>query len=114
MLSYIFLLLHFQDGNDCEWLTPTDEDNLLKCRDGSYCNGWSCCNDHNGRAKCPPNKPMMCAKEKSCAGGADFCCSNEDCKNDDGPRPCGIYYLKQLQISYLYNFHVLFHKNKKF
>ena len=24
---------------DCTWLTPTTEDNVLQCNDGSYCNG---------------------------------------------------------------------------
>lgn len=32
---------------------------------------------------------MMCANEKSCAGGQDYCCEYE-CEKDDqgGPRPC--------------------------
>ena len=74
----------------CGWLIPNDQDNVLQCEDGTFCDGtskgWSCCNGHGGRARCPKNTPMMCL-EKRCAGGTDYCCST-DCKDAGGPRVC--------------------------
>ena len=68
----------------CPWLTPTEENDLFQCQDGSYCNGvtdsdqWSCCNSHGGRARCPANFPAMCAKPFCAAGGSDYCCYASD------------------------------------
>jgi len=75
----------------CPWLeNVTSEKNVLKCMDGSYCNGkhesWSCCNDRGGRMMCPYNLPYMC-DDKSCGGGQAYCCSNRKCLKS-GPRPC--------------------------
>ena len=59
--------------------TPTNEDNLLQCGDGTTCdagaayegddweNGWNCCANHEGRARCPKNYPLMCATENACS-----------------------------------------------
>ena len=92
-----FLYCPFSDPN-CSWLTPTNDDNVLKCNDGTYCNGvtdanrWSCCNSRGMRAKCPKNWPTMCAKEQAAAGGKDFACYENEAKcnqmNLDGVRPC--------------------------
>ena len=69
----------------CEWSGKnTGTDDLLKCRDGSYCNvvtdGWNCCAcrgnhpSHQGIAVCPKNYPYMC-NDHTCGGGSD--CENE-------------------------------------
>ena len=51
--------------------------------------GWSCCNAHGGRAKCPANSPTMCGRPFCAAGGSDYCCYTEDgCKDYGGTRPC--------------------------
>ena len=82
---------------DCQWSIPTKHDNYFECQDGSFCEGFphnlSCCNSRGGRAKCPPNRPVMCA-DTSCAGGKDHCCSRsaQQCYIDaSGPRECGMY-----------------------
>ena len=87
-----FLLLCAIPGQLCPWSTPTSEDNVLQCRDGT-CNGvedaerWSCCKDKGGRTKCPKNWPIMCA-DKSCSpDGTDYCCY-DDCGKYGGPRKC--------------------------
>ena len=89
-------LLLFSDASsaECEWLTPTDQNDVLKCADGTYCN-WNyqdndCCSDHNGRARCPKNNPTMCAK-KTCVDGSDYCCAlnSTSCQEySGGPRIC--------------------------
>ena len=80
---------------ECPWidLGPTDGNNLLGCFDGSFCNGsdegWSCCNERGGRARCPRNLPNMCFVPNECGGGTDYCCEG-DCMADNGVtnRPC--------------------------
>ena len=77
----------------CPWLTPTNFDDVLECKDGTHCNGemmgWSCCNTHGGRAKCPANSPTMCGRPFCAAGGSDYCCYTQDgCKDYGGIRPC--------------------------
>ena len=85
----------------------TRMDNLLQCGDGSECLaeeagaaqngqfseqmgvdplGWGCCNDRGGRAMCPPNVPILCARPNSCGGGGSNCCGNDpvDCVGQDG------------------------------
>ena len=86
---------------ECDWLTPTAFDNQLKCNNGKTCStkkflgwwdDWDCCKIHGGRAKCPKNLPIMCAKRK-CADKTDFCCTNGECDRDDdgdSPRPCSM------------------------
>ena len=67
---------------------------MLECGDDHFCfpdsdvAGWSCCNDHEGRAKCPLNLPYMCAQEDECAGGQDYCCANDSCDDSGGYRLC--------------------------
>ena len=47
--------------------------------------GESCCNDKEGIAKCPKNRPNMCL-EKECANDKDHCCKEDgDCRL---LRPC--------------------------
>ena len=84
----------FYSNIECTWLTPTKEDNVMKCNDGSYCNGlkegWSCCNDKGGRAKCHKNEPIMCL-EKECGDNRAHCCAStqEFCEiHHGGIRPC--------------------------
>jgi len=64
----------------------------MQCNDGSFCNaytsGWSCCNKRQGRAKCPKNKPLMCAV-KACASRSDYCCE-KDCFRHGGLRKCAV------------------------
>ena len=77
----------------CPWLTPTEEDYVMKCQDGTYCSGlklgWSCCKEHGGRAKCPAKYPSMCAMPLCAAEGTDYCCMAEnECKYFGGLRPC--------------------------
>ena len=56
----------------------------MQCKDGTFCNvksdseGYKCCIKHQGRAKCPKNKPMMC-ENKRCDGKKDHCCSAKGC-----------------------------------
>ena len=56
----------------------TDTANLLQCMDGSYCDGatdgWGCCADNGGRARCPPNYPHMCNTPNQCGDGTAHCC----------------------------------------
>ncbi len=71
----------------------------MQCGDGTYCNGKThnerhgCCNKHQGRARCPKNKPVMCAT-KRCAND-DYCCGHSDDNCDipgyGGPRQCGTF-----------------------
>ena len=81
----------------------TTVDGQLECNDGTLClmgyvdgGDSSCCNEHGGRAKCPPDKPHMCADATGCADGQDYCCSSfaSDCSHSGGLRPCsGTYVL---------------------
>ena len=95
--NYLSMNLLIQKILDCDWSIPTKHDNYFECQDGSFCEGFphnlSCCNSRGGRAKCPPNRPVMCA-DTSCAGGKDHCCSRsaQQCYIDaSGPRECGKY-----------------------
>lgn len=49
---------------------------MLECLDGTRCNvqdsGWSCCENHLGRAKCPQNLPVMC--DELCGRETEYCC----------------------------------------
>ena len=92
----IYNLSQYLDKS-CPWLTPTEDNDVLKCRDGSFCNGitdtdnWSCCNSRGGREKCPANFPAMCALPQCAAGGSDYCCYAKDVCIDhyEGLRTCG-------------------------
>jgi len=84
----------------CPWTDGHSGDNLrLECMDGTRCvafkevgghDGWGCCNQHGGRARCPAVFPHMCAKPNSCAAGTAYCCaaSEDDCAAEDGLRTC--------------------------
>ena len=80
----------------CPWSTSLKEDDTLLCWDGYYCNinvdadGWACCNKHGGRAKCPSNYPVMCAKKNCSANKSDYCCQERGVcdKGYNGVRPC--------------------------
>jgi hypothetical protein len=54
---------------------------MLECNDGFQCSvsggAWSCCGGHGGRARCPVNSPVMCARPNDCAGSTDYCCDDE-------------------------------------
>lgn len=71
----------------CPFLSHNGMQNVLECMDGSMCDvtvdlaGWDCCVLKGGRAKCPANKPKMCAK-RSCGTG-NYCCET-DCSGDKG------------------------------
>lgn len=72
----------------CSWATTTALDNQLECKDGTLCTGWTCCSDRGGRggrAKCPPNNPIMC-NARIC-GQFDFCCERS-CEGLGGARQC--------------------------
>ena len=85
--------------DECPWMTPTTQNDVMQCRDGTFCNvktdaaKFECCKSHNGRGKCPKNAPLMCANKK-CDGNTDYCChgSNQykNCYENGhgGPRPC--------------------------
>ncbi|KAK3245052.1 hypothetical protein CYMTET_45361 [Cymbomonas tetramitiformis] len=78
---------------ECPWLTPTTEDNVLLCNDGTLCDAsvhadnWACCNSHGRRAACAKNWPNMCAQNSLCEGGSDHACE-KDCSLFGGNRPC--------------------------
>ncbi len=75
---------------DCPWLTPTNNASM-GCNDGSTCDtpsAWTCCSGRGGRAKCPLDLPLMCAKPNACAGSSDYCCES-DCGEYGGIRQCG-------------------------
>jgi len=77
----------------CPWRAgPTDADNIILCTDGAYVTDWSCWkNGHGQRAKCPRNKPKMCA-HLACANGKEYCCAADceaaSCHNCGGDRIC--------------------------
>lgn len=80
-------------GSACPWLSPTNEDDVMECGDGTRCNGavdgWSCCSNHNKRTKCPKNNPMMCESPK--CGSLDDRCCRQECTKYQGQRTCGKY-----------------------
>ena len=61
----------------------------MQCIDGTDCNvslqDMGCCKKHGGRAKCPMNKPKMCAN-RECDDKTDVCCGewNWDCGYQHG------------------------------
>lgn len=72
----------------CSWSTTTDENNKFGCANGTRCSGRGCCVQGGGIAKCPPNRPLMCA-DRSCSG--DLCCER-DCAHLGGVRPCDVAF----------------------
>merc|ERR1712001_73045 len=85
MVGFVWVNVQGHETGGCSWLTQTDAPNKMQCKDGTFCTGdedlktnWDCCNTRGGRAKCPPNYPVMCnARFKDLCGG-DHCCENND------------------------------------
>ena len=90
---YVNLLLDL-----CPWFSPTDQDYLIKCNDGTFCDanthnaGWACCSNHRGKSKCPKNYPMMCGNNDCAQYGRDYCCDTiERCMTvHGGERKCEV------------------------
>merc|ERR1712038_386091 len=65
---------------------------MLLCGDGTRCHviyhGWGCCEGRKGRARCPPHKPVMCARK--CIRNSFHCCDTlaNYCQGVGGPRYC--------------------------
>lgn len=60
---------------------------VFLCNDGIYCSSsYGCCRQHYGRAKCPLEKPYMCA-DRSCNN--DHCCADAAFKCAGGVRQNG-------------------------
>jgi len=86
--------------NSCPWTDgDSGEDMILECMDGTRCvafrevgdsDGWACCAEHGGRARCPRVLPFMCAESNSCADGTAHCCARHaaDCDAQGGLRGC--------------------------
>jgi len=80
----------------CPWLNESSgEHDVIVCGDGTRCNaetaadGWSCCNNHGGRALCPSNYPNFCKMMNLCGSAKDYCCGDEDtCAGMNGLREC--------------------------
>lgn len=79
------------EDHQCLWTQHSGQDNVMECMDGYRCSGfvdgWSCCSNHGGRAKCPQNWPLMCAQPNCAAAGTDYCCLT-DCTYFGGNREC--------------------------
>lgn len=73
----------------CPFLFTTAKADILECNDGTQCNmatdGDKCCDAKMKRAKCPPNKPDMCAAEDATLG--DYPCMEKG-KCPGGTRKC--------------------------
>jgi len=93
-IFFAVVCLQFYHAQDCGFLLPTENNDELECVDGSVCNGiqdgWDCCSTRGNRAKCPPNKPIMCDDPNGCSGS--YCCEY-DCtlRNNMLPRVCPGY-----------------------
>lgn len=81
-------------ATDCPWATAgnTGQHNIMKCFDGTFCNGaaegWDCCVCHGGRALCPSNFPHMCNSIR-CGGNTSYCCNTQRCNwRNGGARSC--------------------------
>jgi hypothetical protein len=77
----------------CPWLAgPTSEAYVAMCGDGTTCHlkneGKNCCNEHDLRAKCPPNYPWMCNEAGSDHGGRTYTCHKKGCWDHGGIRTC--------------------------
>ncbi len=94
LLLHILCYVYIKE--DCPWLTPTNGSlPVLECNDGSMCDvllqGWACCSERGGRAKCPAFSPFMCGDPNSGVGGTDHSCEPEEslCESKGGIRKCG-------------------------
>eukprot|EP00930_Biecheleria_cincta_P070554 TRINITY_DN58195_c0_g1_i1.p1 TRINITY_DN58195_c0_g1~~TRINITY_DN58195_c0_g1_i1.p1 ORF type:complete len:801 (+),score=113.51 TRINITY_DN58195_c0_g1_i1:74-2476(+) len=72
-------------SDTCSWANTTANDDQLECKDGTLCFGESCCSGRGGRARCPPNFPIMC-NARIC-GEHDYCCESS-CDRFGGARQC--------------------------
>ena len=94
-MDFKFSLISVPDA--CPWLSSTQQNDVLKCNDGTYCNrkidkdGAACCINHGGRMKCYKDLPVMCAQKNCAAYSTDYCCETEEvCKElYGGVRSCG-------------------------
>ena len=61
---------------ECSWATSA-AGHFYECNDGFVCDSddSSCCNAHNGRAKCPVGTDMCDFPDTRCANGQDYCCN---------------------------------------
>jgi len=82
-------------NSPCPWLNHSGEVNVLECLDGHRCDinaeGWSCCENHRGRAKCPEQLPVMC--DTLCSGITEYCCRQE---GECTPRGCPVILQREL------------------
>jgi len=80
---------------NCQWLLPTVKNGLLMCEDGTFkhrgifqakCCTRGDCGKHGGTARCPYDKPVMCANKFD----NDWACrtSGAQCEKLGGPRKC--------------------------
>ncbi|CAK9116987.1 unnamed protein product [Durusdinium trenchii] len=67
------------ENSPCPWSNHTGEIDIMECLNGHRCNvvteGWYCCENHRGRAKCPAQFPVMC--DTLCSGITEYCCRGE-------------------------------------
>jgi hypothetical protein len=64
--------------------------------------GWACCSERGGRAKCPAMFPFMCGDPTSGVGGTDYSCQPvaELCDDSKGGiRKCGEFMSYDIFIS---------------
>ncbi|CAE7210454.1 unnamed protein product [Symbiodinium natans] len=82
-------------NSPCPWLNHSNEENILECLDGHRCDidaeGWYCCENHRGRAKCPAQFPVMC--DTLCSGITEYCCREE---GQCTPRGCPVVLQRDL------------------
>jgi len=83
------------ESSPCPWLNHSQEENILECLNGYRCDvnkeGWYCCENHRGRAKCPSNLPVMC--DTLCSGITEYCCREE---GECTPRGCPIVLQREI------------------
>jgi len=79
----------------CPWKNHSGEVDVLECLDGYRCNieteGWYCCENHRGRAKCPAHYPVMC--DVLCSGITEYCCREE---GQCTPRGCPVILEREI------------------
>eukprot|EP00756_Hemistasia_phaeocysticola_P064750 Hpha_TRINITY_DN8036_c0_g2::TRINITY_DN8036_c0_g2_i1::g.140158::m.140158 len=75
-----------RDLGECPWRQTSGKEGVLECMDGTECyvidQGWGCCQDAGGRARCPTDMPVMCSQGGVQRCGQDHCCvaSAETCE----------------------------------
>eukprot|EP01062_Namystynia_karyoxenos_P008682 TRINITY_DN13053_c0_g2_i1.p1 TRINITY_DN13053_c0_g2~~TRINITY_DN13053_c0_g2_i1.p1 ORF type:complete len:514 (+),score=122.56 TRINITY_DN13053_c0_g2_i1:81-1622(+) len=89
----------------CAWQLPSSENFHYQCKDGHFCvdgdQQGACCGAHQGIARCPSDRPLMCADENGCAGHTDFCCAADaaGCAPHGGPRACPGSFSFDIQVT---------------